>query len=233
GTVRGVASLSCGEATVFEFNALIEGAAYLRVPGSLKRRRLWADVTHRVHLLVRQAGQLFVVLFLLCVGPAGGSELRISHQFHESSDTRGRATRIFAEEVGLRSPELELHIFPQLSLALTRDEQLEALQSGKLDLAVAPLEIPEFSRALLPGLIPNLATARALKGSSVHEKLQEIAAANGLRIVTWWWMRGGFAMTDREVTTPVSPGQAERPPRKRAIRTPITAPIVEMTIWVP
>jgi len=35
GTVSGVANLSCGEATVFEFNALIEGAAYLRVPGSL------------------------------------------------------------------------------------------------------------------------------------------------------------------------------------------------------
>jgi TRAP-type C4-dicarboxylate transport system substrate-binding protein len=88
----------------------------------------------------------------------------------------------------------------QRSPALAAIEaQLEALQSGKLDLAVVPLvfgakKIPEFSLALLPGLIPNLATARALKGSEVHAKLQEIAAANGLRIVTWWWMRGMFPM---------------------------------------
>jgi TRAP-type C4-dicarboxylate transport system substrate-binding protein len=189
---------------VFEFEVLIQDAAFLRVPGNLKKRPPWAVVTHKAHLL-----QLFVVLFSLCVGPATGSELRISHQFHESSDARGRATRIFAEEVGLRSPELELHIFPQLSLGLTRDDQLEALQSGKLDLAVVPLvfgakKIPEFSLALLPGLIPNLAMARALKGSAVHAKLQEIAAANGLRIITWWWMRGGFAMTEKEVTTPES-----------------------------
>ena len=30
-----------------------------------------------------------------------------------------------------------------------------------------------------------------------------MAAANGLRIVTWWWMRGGFASA-REITTPAS-----------------------------
>jgi TRAP-type transport system periplasmic protein len=209
GLSAGSRNLSRGEATMFEFKALIEGAAYPRGRVSQKKRPLWTAVTHKAHLLVRQAGQFFVVLFSLCVGPAAGSELRISHQFHESSDTRGRATRIFAEEVGLRSPELELHIYPQLSLGLTRDEQLEELQSGKLDLAVVPLvfgakKIPEFSLALLPGLIPNLATARALKGTDVHAKLQEIAAANGLRIVTWWWMRGGFAMIGKEVTTPES-----------------------------
>ena len=141
--------------------------------------------------------------------PAAGQELRISHQFHESSDARGRAARIFAEEASLRSPELKFTIHPQLSLGLSRDEQLDALQSGKLDFAVLPLvfgvkKIPEFSLALLPGLIPNLATARALKGSEVHAKLQQVAAANGLRIVTWWWMRGGFATTGKEITTPES-----------------------------
>jgi len=49
-----------------------------------------------------------------------------------------------------------------------------------------------------------LATARALKESDVRTKLQEVASANGLRIITWWWMRGGFATTRKEVTTPVS-----------------------------
>jgi TRAP-type transport system periplasmic protein len=136
------------------------------------------------------------------------TELTISHQFHETSDARGRAARVFAEELALRAPELKAKIFPQLALGFSRDEQLEQLQTGKLDFAILPLvfsvkRVPEFSLALLPGLLPNLATARALKGSEVHDKLQAIAAANGLRIVTWWWMRGGFA-TNREITGPNS-----------------------------
>ena len=140
--------------------------------------------------------------------PAAAQELRISHQFHESRDSRGRATRIFAEELSLRAPELKTRIYPQLGLGLSRDEQLDALQAGKLDFAVLPLvfgvkKVPEFSLALLPGLLPNLTTVRALKGSAVHDKLQAVAAANGLRIVTWWWMRGGFA-TAQEVTGPAS-----------------------------
>ena len=135
-------------------------------------------------------------------------ELKISHQFHETSDARGRAARVFAEELALRAPELKTHIFPQLALGLSRDEQLDALQAGKLDFAILPLvfsvkRVPEFSLALLPGLLPSLATARVLKGSEVHVKLQQVAAANGLRIVTWWWMRGGFA-TNREIGGPDS-----------------------------
>lgn len=142
------------------------------------------------------------------VKAVAAQDLRISHQFHESGDARGRASRIFAEELALRAPELKTRVFPQLSLGLSRDEQLDALQSGKLDFAVLPLvfgvkRVPEFSLALLPGLLPTLATARALKGSAVHTKLQAVAAANGLRIVTWWWMRGGFA-TAREAGSPAS-----------------------------
>jgi TRAP-type transport system periplasmic protein len=140
--------------------------------------------------------------------PASAQELRISHQFHETNDARGRAARVFGEELALRAPELKTRIFPQLALGLSRDQQLDALQAGKLDFAVLPLvfgvkKVPEFSLALLPGLIPNLNTARALRGSAVHDKLQAVAAANGLRIVTWWWMRGGFA-TAGEVTGPAS-----------------------------
>jgi TRAP-type transport system periplasmic protein len=157
--------------------------------------------------------------FLLAIGlgpgamPASAQKtapqvLKISHQFHETADARGRAARVFAEELGLRAPELKTQIFPQLALGLARDEQLDALQAGTLDFAVLPLvfsikRVPEFSLALLPGLLPTLATAQALKGSQVHDKLQEIAAANGLRIITWWWMRGGFAAA-REIGGPAS-----------------------------
>jgi TRAP-type C4-dicarboxylate transport system substrate-binding protein len=135
-------------------------------------------------------------------------ELKISHQFHDTTDARGRAARVFAEELSLRAPELTARIFPQLALGLARDEQLDALQTGTLDFSVLPLvfsvkRVPEFSLALLPGLLPNLATARILRGSEVHAKLQDIAQAHGLRIVTWWWMRGGFAAT-REISDPAS-----------------------------
>jgi TRAP-type transport system periplasmic protein len=149
-----------------------------------------------------------VLVPIAAPGAAPAQEFRISHQFHATGDARGRAARVFAEELSLRAPELKARIFPQLALGLSRDEQLDQLQAGKLDFAVLPLvfgvkKVPEFSLALLPGLIPNLTTARLLKNSEVHDKLQAVASANGLRIVTWWWMRGGFA-TARPVGMPAS-----------------------------
>jgi len=160
-----------------------------------------------VHL--RRVAGCLLILCALRIAPAASQELRISHQFHESSDSRGRAAQVFATEATRLSPELGFRVHPELSLGLSRDEQLDELQSGKLDLAVLPFivpikKIPEFSLTLLPGLVPSLAAARALKGSEVHARLQEIAAANGLRIVTWWWMRGGFATTGKEAAGPAS-----------------------------
>jgi TRAP-type C4-dicarboxylate transport system substrate-binding protein len=150
---------------------------------------------------------LLVLLVGVAIAPAQAQELRISHQFHAEDDSRGRAARVFAAEVMRRSPGVKITIHPRLSLGLTRDEQLDALQSGTLDFAVLPFivpskKIPEFSLALLPGLVPDLAAARSLKGSQVQAKLQDIAAANGLRIITWWWVRGGFVLAaPRAMTT--------------------------------
>jgi TRAP-type C4-dicarboxylate transport system substrate-binding protein len=159
-------------------------------------------------LLALGAAALLLAPVQTASAQSGARELRISHQFHPTDDARGRAARVFAEELALRAPELRARVFPQLELGMSRDEQLDDLQSGKLDLAVLPLvfgvkKVPEFQLALLPGLVPNLATANALKQSEVYTKLQAVAAANGLRIVTWWWMRGGFA-TAKEVTGPAS-----------------------------
>jgi len=146
-------------------------------------------------------------MFGFVIAPAAAQELQISHQFHAEYDSRGRAAQVFAAEVERRLPELKITIHPQLSIGLTRVEQLTALQSGRLAFAVLPFfvpskTIPEFSLALLPGLVPDLAAARTLKNSTMHAELQSIAAANGLRIVTWWWMRGGFALTaPRPITT--------------------------------
>jgi TRAP-type C4-dicarboxylate transport system substrate-binding protein len=44
--------------------------------------------------------------------------------------------------------------------------------------------------------------AERLKGSAFHKKLQEVAHANGIHIMTWWWTPGGFATKDREVAGP-------------------------------
>jgi TRAP-type transport system periplasmic protein len=176
--------------------------------GAFSMRRGLAATAALLAAISLQAGNTPAAAQTGALNKAPGLDLKISHQFHETSDARGRAARVFAEELSLRAPELKTQIFPQLALGLARDEQLDALQAGKLDFAILPLvfsvkRVPEFSLALLPGLLPNLATARVLKGSEVHTKLQEIAAANGLRIVTWWWMRGGFA-TNREITGPAS-----------------------------
>ncbi len=154
------------------------------------------------------AGVLALAMNLSGPQQAYAQDLRISHQFHPTADARGRAARVFAEELLLRAPELKVSLHPQLELGMSRDEQLDLLQSGKLDFAVLPLvfgvkKVPEFSLALLPGLVPNLATANALKSSEVYTRLQDVAAKNGLRVVTWWWMRGGFATT-REVKGPSS-----------------------------
>jgi TRAP-type C4-dicarboxylate transport system substrate-binding protein len=65
-------------------------------------------------------------------------------------------------------------------------------------------KVPEFSITILPGLIRGFDQAVALKGSAYHKRLQEIAHANGIHIVTWWWTPGGFAAKEREMKGPDS-----------------------------
>jgi len=43
-----------------------------------------------------------------------------------------------------------------------------------------------------------------LRGSPFHKKLQEVAHANGVHILTWWWTPGGFATKDRPIAGPDS-----------------------------
>ena len=155
--------------------------------------------------LIYNWAQILLILVGVAGGPASADELRISHQFHAERDTRGRAAQVFAAEVTRRSPELKIAIHPQLSLGLTRDEQLDALQFGTLDMAVLPFvvpskKVPELSLVLLPGLVPDQPATHALRTSQVYPKLQDLAATNGLRIVTWWWMRGGFAFSAPRAT---------------------------------
>jgi TRAP-type C4-dicarboxylate transport system substrate-binding protein len=62
----------------------------------------------------------------------------------------------------------------------------------------------EFSIIIMPGTVPTLEHAMKLRGTPFQKKLQDLAHANGIHIVTWWWTPGAFATKDREITGPSS-----------------------------
>jgi len=158
---------------------------------------------------MRLASALVTACLLMPLDAAIGRELKISHQWPGETDTRDRATRIFVQEVNLRVPGLSFRIHPRLSLNIKAEEQFDALQSGRLEMSVYVLpyavkKVPEFSLAVLPGLYPSLDAVRALRGSKLLEYLQQVANANGVHVLTWWWVPGGFATSNREVAGPDS-----------------------------
>jgi TRAP-type C4-dicarboxylate transport system substrate-binding protein len=156
---------------------------------------------------MRLVSALFAAAVALMVDPATARDLKLSHQWPADTDARDRAARLFAQEVQLRAPGISVRIYPQLSLKIGAEEQFDALQSGSLELSVYPLpyavkKVPEFSLAVLPGLYPSLDTVRDLRGSKVIEHLQTIAHRNGVHILGWWWVPGGFVTKNREIAGP-------------------------------
>jgi len=152
-----------------------------------------------------------IVFVFLALWPntTWAKEFAISHQWTPLVDARDRAARVFVHEVEARLPDMRFQIHPQLALKFKAEEQFEALQTGKLAMSVYPLpyatkKIPEFSLAVLPGLFRSVEAARALKNSKVSDRLQDIANANGVHILAWWWVAGGFVSRNREITGPES-----------------------------
>ena len=138
-----------------------------------------------------------------------GQEIKISHQWKANVDGRDKATRVFVKEVNKADPSLKFRIYPAQSLGIKPVAQLDALQNGTLEMAVFPMsyavgKAPEFSIIIMPGTVPTLAHAMKLRGTPFQEKLNELAEANGIRIITWWWTPGAFATKDREITGPKS-----------------------------
>jgi TRAP-type C4-dicarboxylate transport system substrate-binding protein len=139
---------------------------------------------------------------------AAAQEIRILHQWAEA-DARDRTARIFAQEAEMRARGLKFRVYPNSSLDIKPRDQLDALQSGKLEMAVYPLvyavsKVPEFSLAGLPGIVPNLAASQALKDSEIFEVLQSIAEKNGIRILALLWNPGGFLARSGEISAPGS-----------------------------
>lgn len=149
-------------------------------------------------------GLALIAVLLAGAGSVRAQEIRISHQWAEGTDARDRTVRVFVEEAQTRAKGLKFRVYPKSSFGVPPREILAALQDNKLEMAVYPLvyavpKVREFSLAGLPGLVPDLESARALKGSPIHEALQSIAEANGIRILTWWWNPGGFLSRGAEI----------------------------------
>lgn len=151
----------------------------------------------------------FAALLALAAGVAQAVEIKISHQWKANVDGRDRATRVFTAEVAKQDPNIKFRIYPAQSLGIKPGAQIDALQNGTLEMAVFPIsyavgKAAEFSAVILPGTIPSLDFAMKLKKSAYSERLQALAHANGMHIVTWWWTPGGFATKDRAITGPKS-----------------------------
>jgi TRAP-type transport system periplasmic protein len=158
---------------------------------------------------------VMVVGFVIAAVLAGvrdsafAQEIKISHQWAEGTDGRDRATRVFVQEVEARAKGLKFSVYPNSSLNVKPTELLAALQINTVGMAVYPLtygvtKVPEFSLAGLPGLVPDLDAAHALKGSEIHSMLQSLAEVNGIRILTWWWAPGGLFAKNRQISDPAS-----------------------------
>jgi TRAP-type C4-dicarboxylate transport system substrate-binding protein len=149
-----------------------------------------------------------LALFALStLNAAFAKELRISHQWPAEIDARDRAARVFVKEAQARLSGFSFQIHPNLSLHITAEEQFDALRSGALEMSVYPLpyavkKVPEFSLAVLPGLFRSVDVARSLKGSKISDQIQAIANQNGVHIVAWWWVPGGFVTRNREIAGP-------------------------------
>jgi TRAP-type transport system periplasmic protein len=156
---------------------------------------------------MRIGAALFALLTALSLTSVSAKEFNISHQWPAEVDARDRAARVFVREVEARLAGISFRIHPQLALKMKAEQQFDALQSAKVEMSVYPLpyavkKIPEFSLAVLPGLFPSVDAARVLKNSKVSDQLQAIANANGVHILAWWWVPGGFATRNREIAGP-------------------------------
>lgn len=139
--------------------------------------------------------------------PAFAQEFKLTHQWKQGADSRDAGARAFAKDVTSKDPSLKFRIYPGASLISNPIKQLDALQDGTIDMAIIPLvyavnKIPEFSVTVLPGAVSSAAEGMKLRGSPYAQKLQEIAEANGIHIVTWWWTEGGFVNRVRPIGAP-------------------------------
>src|SRR4029077_4614885 len=94
----------------------------------------------RATMRVLNSGVL--LLFAVMAAASGGAlaqELKISHQWTEGIDGRGRATRVFVQEAGSRAAGVQCRICHSSYLNSKPPELLGTLQNNSLEMAVYPL----------------------------------------------------------------------------------------------
>ena len=103
--------------------------------------------------------------------------LRVSHQFPGGKgDVRDEMVQLMAREVAAADVGLELQVYPGQSLFKAK-EQWGALVRGRVDMTSLPLDYasgrhPEFSAALMPGLVRSHERARRLNDSEFMDMIK-------------------------------------------------------------
>jgi TRAP-type C4-dicarboxylate transport system substrate-binding protein len=170
---------------------------------------------------------VLVVFNLLCLsqtsvvaGPAHAQvqDIRITHEFPANLDSRDRATRVFIEEALKRAPHLKFSLYPASGLGIRAADYFPAMASGELTMSVINLSLvgerlPELDITMFPFIPADLDMAMRLKGTRFHRRLQQLVEANGVHILTWWWMPGAIASQRTEISGPTTiKGQKVRAP---------------------
>jgi TRAP-type C4-dicarboxylate transport system substrate-binding protein len=133
--------------------------------------------------------------------------LRASHQFPGGQgDVRDEMVQLMAKHVADSGADLEIQVYPGQSL-FKADEQWGALVRGRLDITALPLDYasgrhPEFSATLMPGLVRNHERAQRLNDSEFMDMIKEVINEGGARVLADAWLAGGFASSERCITSP-------------------------------
>ncbi|MES3676538.1 TRAP transporter substrate-binding protein DctP [Halomonas elongata] len=133
--------------------------------------------------------------------------LRASHQFPGGQgDVRDEMVQLMAEKVADADVGLEVEVYPGQSLFKAR-EQWSALTRGRLDITALPLDYasgrhPEFSATLMPGLVRNHEHAQRLNDSEFMGMIKAVIQEGGARVLADAWLAGGFASSERCITSP-------------------------------
>jgi TRAP-type C4-dicarboxylate transport system substrate-binding protein len=176
---------------------------------------------------VTMISAIFAVVGLAgCAGEVSSSAeepltLRLSHQWPAGTTSEGDFRAVlasrFAEEVAERSDgDLKVKVFPNSSL-VEATEQFGALKSGAIDMSVYPLtyaggEVPAFNITMMPTLVRDHAEAQKWKAAEIGQRVEQLAEDNGLKILTWVWNSGVFAVKGPAVVAPsdIRPGMVMR-----------------------
>ncbi|PMR67427.1 TRAP transporter substrate-binding protein DctP [Halomonas heilongjiangensis] len=133
--------------------------------------------------------------------------LRASHQFPGGQgDVRDEMVQAMARHVAEADVGLEIQVHPGQSL-FKANEQWGALVRGRLDITSLPLDYasgrhPEFSATLMPGLVRNHEHAKRLNDSDYMDMIKEVILEGGARVLADAWLSGGFASSERCITSP-------------------------------